>query len=284
VSASPHVLEVTDRTFEKEVMERSKQVPVLVDFWAPWCGPCRVLGPTLEKVVAEYQGRVVLAKVNADENPNLAYAFQVQSIPMVALMVDGEAVDGFLGAQGEAQVRALIDRHVTTTAGDAAAQAEAAYVDGDVGRARRLIEGVLAKKDAPASASLLRARIAVREGDGDRARTLVAALPEESPEARQGAQILAALDVLAGVDGEATAYEARLARDATDLEARYEVGRVALRRGRAKEALDLFLEIVKRDRAWRGDAGRKAMLAAFALLGPAHPLTSDYRRALALYL
>ncbi len=284
MTPAAHVLDVTDQTFEQEVLERSRQTPVLVDFWAEWCAPCRVLGPILEKVVADYAGKVVLAKVNADENPNLVYAFQVQGIPMVALLVGGQVVDGFSGAQPESAVRALLERHVSTTAEDRLRQAEAALAAGDPARARRLVDALLREKDVLPGARLLRARLALLDGDAAALREQVAALPAETPEARQGETLLAGLEFLAGAPADPGPWLARVAANPDDHEARYEAGRAHAAAGRYREALEGFLEIVRRDRAWREDAGRKGMLAVFHLLGPGHPLATEFRRQLTIYL
>lgn len=204
-------IDVTDATFERDVLERSAQVPVLVDLWAEWCGPCRMLGPILEKVVAEQDGRVDLVKLNVDENPQVAAAFQVQSIPMVVAIKDRKSVDGFIGAQGEPFVREFVQRLVPTEEENEVA---ALLRAGDEDALRRALE--LDPDNADAVLAL--AELRVEAGDPDEALALLARIPE-SAETRR----LAALArVGADTDGVGARLDALLERVKNDEGARQE--------------------------------------------------------------
>jgi putative thioredoxin len=288
--AGPHVLDVGEKDFETEVLERSRKVPVLVDFWAPWCGPCQVLGPTLEKIAEEKAGAFVLAKVNTDESPELAMAFGIQSIPMVALFKDGEAVDAFVGAQSAANVKAFLEPHLgppppkEEPAGDPVARAEAALAAGDARKAGRLLDAHLEASADDARARLLRARAALAEGDAEAVRRHVAALDEDVPERKAGAALLDALSLREACGPGEAHWRARLATAPGDLAAKHALACCLAVAGRHEQALQLLLEVVQADRRFQDGAARKAMVAVFAMLGPGHELAARYRRQLALYL
>jgi putative thioredoxin len=196
------VIEITDATFEADVIEKSKDVPVVVDLWAPWCGPCRTLGPIIEKVIDETDGRVVLVKVNVDENPNVSAAFQVQSIPAVYALKDGKVVDGFIGAQPEPAVRAFVDRLAPV-----ASEADQLAAAGDEASLRKALE--LEHDHAGAIVGL--GELLAARGDGEEALALLARIPE-SAETRRVAALARVGDEVQGDDDIETRLDALLER------------------------------------------------------------------------
>ncbi|MFV1957769.1 MAG: thioredoxin [Planctomycetota bacterium] len=285
---SSFVIQVTDRDFEQAVLERSRQVPVLVDFWASWCGPCQVLGPTLEKLAEEYEGAFLVAKVDTDENPTLATAFQIRSIPTVHLVVDGKVVDGFMGALPENEVRAFLDPHVKRAdkeaSGGGLEAAQERLEAGDASAAAALIDATLAQDAENTLAHLLRARAALALGDETVAAEHLDRIGEEASEYREAVRLRGALGFRKACgDGEAT-WRKRLAEEPEDPDALYGLGCCLALQGRHEEALDLFLGMVKRDKHWHDDAARKAMITVFGLLGSGSDLATHYRKQLAIYI
>ncbi len=285
--ASGNVIEVTDGSFESDVIARSHQVPVLVDFWAPWCGPCRILSPILEKLADEMAGAFLLAEVNTDENPGLAAAFQIQSIPTVHLLKDGRVVDGFMGALPEVKVRAFLEPHVKGQPehADEVARARDLLERGKTAEARAALRSHLEKSPGDAAARLLAARAALDAGDEAGARAELDAIPEEAEtERREGERLRGALQFRSACgEGEAH-WRARLAEAPEDLAARYALGCCLAANGRHEEALAALLEVVKRDKTFEDGAARKAMVAIFGLLGPGSDLAQRFRKQLVIYL
>ncbi|MGH8705508.1 MAG: thioredoxin [Burkholderiales bacterium] len=239
-------IEVASASFEREVLEASKTTLVVVDFWAPWCAPCRALTPILEKLAAEYGGRFRLAKVNSDENAELASAFGVRSIPDVMAFRDGRAVAQFLGALPERQVRAFIDKLLPPPELELAARAiEQKRFD----EAERLLDAVKPDVDWDERTGTLRQALAfARSGDGG-----------------------------ANEPG----LEAKLAANPADHEARLALAGLHAAKHRYRKALEELLEIVRRDRNWRDGEARRQMLAIFNLAAGEPDLVSEYRRKLA---
>jgi putative thioredoxin len=277
--------EVTDRDFETTVLERSRSIPVLVDFWAPWCGPCRMLGPVLERLAAEYADRVAVVKLETDSNPEVASRYRISSIPAVKLFRDGKVVAEFVGALPESRVRAFLDEHCPGAADRAVAAAREALAGSDLAAAERHVATALAAKSDHPGALLVAARIAFARGQLDEAIALASRVSSKEPRDLEEAQAVRALAELAklGAAGvEATAAE--VARNPDDLAARYAHAAALVAAQRWREALDVLLSIVERDRRWNDEAGRKAMLTVFAALGVQHPLSSEYRRKLMVLL
>jgi putative thioredoxin len=267
--AAGPVIEVNERTFDQEVIARSREAPVVVDFWAPWCGPCRTLGPTLERLAAEAKGAWVLAKVNVDENQRLAQAFRVQSIPAVVAVHQGKVVDQFVGALPESQVRAWLKRFVPEQGGsllEAAQALEASDPDGAIDRYRLL----LGEEPENAEALFALGRLLLLQGSPEGVATLRQLAADSSLVARAQAALPLA-DFLAEGAGPADG----------ELDTRYrQAARAALARDYAAAIEDL-LTIVARDRGFRDDGARKALLALLAALGDGHPLVPAARRRLA---
>ncbi len=281
-------METTLATFEKDVIAASTLAPVLVDFWAPWCGPCKTLGPMLEKLEAEYAGKWRLVKVNVDENQELAAHFQVRSIPHVMAFADGQPVDQFVGVLPEGQLRAFLDRLVPQGADAARAEAQEALAEGRRDDAYDALKAALAYDPGFDDARLDLIELLLEDSHIEEARNEVDLL---SPKTTQGIDarfnaIKTSLDALdAAADLPPTdALEARVAAEPGDLEARFDLASALIARRDYDGALENLLEIVKRDRTFRDDIGRKTMLSVFDLAAHQPELVSQWRRKLSASL
>ena len=276
--ATPAVVrDVDEQSFVQDVVERSGSVPVVVDFWAPWCGPCRQLGPLLERLVATYDGRIELAKVNTDENPNLAEEYRIEGIPAVKAFRDGRLLSEFTGALPEPQVRAFLQRLLPSRADELAAEAATLAYSGDAAGAESTYRRALDEDRGHRAAVIGLARMLAARAEDQEALTLLANLPADEEAARLRAE-LKLRQSSAGLDERS--YEARLSDDPTDVDAAYQLGMALAARGDYERSLEHLLQVVRLDRTYGDDAGRKAMLDIFTLLGDASPLTQTYRRRL----
>lgn len=275
--------EVGADDFASAVLERSHDVPVLVDFWAPWCGPCRSLKPVLEKLAMEFDGKFALAKLNTDEHPTIAAEFGIRSIPNVKAFRNGRMVDEFLGALPELQVRKFIERLVPSAAEELRRAAQASVAAGSPTSALEQLDAAIALE--PKNDLLLLDKAAVLIGLGraqEAKQTLEVVSPlaqSEDPYLRLAAQ----LDVMSRVEevGDAEELRARVDRDPADLEARIALADWHTYRKEYAASLPLLLEAVKRDRKYGDDAARKKMLQVFSLLENRGDLVDQYRRLLA---
>ena len=275
--------EITSADFSQVVIEGSQQAPVLVDFWAPWCGPCRALTPVLEQLADEYKGKFLLVKVNSDENLDLAREYGIRSIPNVKAFVGGQVVDEFLGALPESAVREFIDRLLPTPGElmrrDAAAHAAA----GDQQRALALLGAAAELEPNNDAIQADRIGILLDLGRIPEARAVASGLGPLAAQDSRVAQVLARLQ-LADPDAERSdpaELEARVLSNPDDLEARLRLAKLHAGVQRYEPALEQLLEIIRRDRDFGDDAGRKTMLAIFDLLQNEGALVSRYRRLLA---
>lgn len=293
--AQSPISDATDATFAEEVIEASKTVPVVVDFWAPWCGPCRQLTPALEKVVKAARGKVRLVKVNTDENPVVAQQLRIQSIPTVYGFANGRPVDGFAGALPESQVRAFVDKLIAAGGGkagpspvdEALEQARAAFEAGDADTAAAIYQQILQHDPEEARAGAGLARCHLQAGRLEQAQAAIDAVPAARAGDPEVAAVRAAVELAS--DGSAAAVdtaalEARLAKNPDDHEARYDLALGLYRAGSARAAIDSLIEIVRRDREWNDQAARKQVLKILEALGPTDPLTAEARRKLSSIL
>lgn len=280
------VFDVTDSEFADAVVARSHEIPVLVDFWAPWCGPCRMLSPVLEKLSAAYQDRVEMVKIDTDANPGVAQQFRVSSIPAVKLFKDGAVAAEFVGAQPEPRIRAFLDEHAPSAAARHAGVAHQLFDNGDLDGAAEAAITALAVEPGQPRALLVQALVGLRRGELDAAAKAVAAIPASASEWETAQALLQALELAraGAAGGGLEALRARVAAHPDDLDARYGLAGSQVTAGDLQGALDQLLAIVERDRKWRDEAGRKAMLTVFNLLGVRHPTSDEYRRKLAVLL
>lgn len=268
--------------FAVAVLEASQRVPVVVDFWAPWCGPCQSLKPILEKLAEEFGGRFLLARVNTDENQELAMQFGIRGIPDVKAFYRGQVVDQFTGALPESAVREFLARILPSPAEELRQQAAALR---EAGNHRQALETLGEASKLEPGYEQLRidaAEILLDEGRLEEARQLLDSLSAGTALGEQAQRLRARMDFApegqAGA-GEATLRE-RIARDAGDMQARLDLAHLLVSQGRHAEGMDELLEMVRRDRHWSEGAARKQLLAVFTLLGDA-PLVDEYRRKLA---
>ncbi|RMF01825.1 MAG: thioredoxin [Chloroflexi bacterium] len=278
---SDFVIDVTDQTFAAEVLERSKTTPVIVDFWAEWCGPCRMLGPVLEKLAAEYQGGFILAKLDVDSNPAAARQFQVQGIPAVKAFKDGRLVSEFTGAQPEPQVRKFIEALVPSEADLLAKQAFEWEANDQPAMAETNYRAALEKKPDHYPAKVGLGRVLLNQGKFDEGIALLQSIPAGVPERAPADALLAAAEFRRHAAGHTEAeLQAKIEANPGDVAARYALACLYAGQQKFARALDEFLEVVRRDRSYNDDGARKAMLAIFTILGEGD-LVRNYRQKLA---
>jgi putative thioredoxin len=285
---SPHSYDASVADFQDKVLEASRRVPVIVDFWAEWCQPCRILKPILEKLATEYGGRFLLAKVNSDQNQELAARYAVRGIPAVKAFVDGQMVDEFTGALPEGQVREFIDRLIPSPAEPLRLAALAAYRNADLKEALRLMGEAIKSDPRYEPAYLDYADLSIEAGQLEDARAILEPFADRARDQGRVQALLARLQ-LAGSGGGADtqALAARIAADPGDLDARLQLANALALIHEYRDAFEQLLEIVRRDRQWNDQAGRKTMLTLFSLLAPQPDLENlvrEYRIALARIL
>jgi putative thioredoxin len=280
---SEWIIDLGSQEFESAVIERSKQTPVVVDFWAPWCAPCRTLGPVLERLAQEYGGQFLLARVNVDENPELSAALNISSIPMVLGFRDGQAVAEFVGAVPDAAVRKFLTRVLPSEADNLAAEGDALRANGETDEAEVEFKRAL-DLDARCERALLGlAGILAQRDQQDEALALLDQVGP-GPLRQAAAKLAAEIRVGQGGGGDEQSLRARVAADPADLESKFLLAQVLAAASKHQEALDQYLDIVRRNREFHDDAARKAMLDIFDLLGSGHDLTHRYRSELAKVL
>ena len=274
--------DITDADFEVRVLERSKEIPVVIDLWAPWCGPCRTLGPVLEQVAAERPDDFELVKLNVDENPQVAGMLGARSIPLVVAFRDGQPVSAFVGAQPASAVRQFIEELRPGPADRKVAAAEQALSAGEVAQAETLLNEALTLEPRHVDASLLLARLLADGGRFEEALAALKALPSTGHD--EVGRLMSEIRTSMSGGGDLDALRAALAANPDDLDAMVELGRALGAAGAYQEALETLLAAVTRSPAHDNGAARQAMLDLFEVLGAAAPETKEFRRKLATAL
>lgn len=284
------VKESSTAAFARDVIEASRSALVIVDFWAPWCAPCKRLTPILEKVVKSYGGKVRLVKINADEHPALTGQLRIQSLPTIYAFRDGRPLDGFMGDQPESAVRAMIDRALGEDAeADVAAvlaAADEAREAGDLQGAAEAYAAILQQDQQHATALAGLAQCYLVSGDADRAEQMIALVPPDKRSLSVVQGVKAALDLvrMAGEADNSTDLARAVEADPADHQSRFDLAVGLAARGRKADALNHLLEIVKRQRNWNEEAARKQLVQLFDAWGPKDPLTLEGRRRLSSLL
>ncbi len=284
------VKETTTQTFVKDVVEESKRQPVLIDFWAPWCGPCKQLTPVLEKVVRAAKGKVKLVKMNIDEHPAIPGQMGIQSIPAVIAFVNGQPADGFMGALPESQVVAFLERltkdRIGGEAKDLLAAADAALAEGDPAGAADLYAQLLAEDNTNVQALAGLTRCYVETGAMEQAKQTLALVPDSKHNDPSFVAAKAALDLAEQAQslGPLTELEQKVAADPLDHQARFDLALALNGKGQRLDALEQLISIVKRDRKWNDDGARKQLVQFFDAWGPTDEATIEGRKRLSSIL
>ena len=284
------VKDTTTKTFREDVLTESVKQPVLVDFWAPWCGPCKQLQPIIEKVVKAAGGKVKLVKMNIDENPEIAGQLGIQSIPAVIAFQRGQPVDGFMGALPESQVKGFVERLVGPLGPGAAeeliAQAQEAQAQGDAAGAAALFAAVLAQEPENIAALAGLARVELDAGNLEGARGVIAAVPDAKMSDPAVASVLAAIELAekSASLGDTAELEAKIAQNANDHQARFDLAMALAAKDKRDDAVDHLIEIIKRDRTWDEDGARRHLLQFFDAWGPMDETSIAGRRKLSAVL
>ena len=281
---SEWTIDVNEENFEAEVLERSTEVPVIVDFWAEWCGPCKVLGPVLEKLADEYAGEFILAKVNVDENQGLAGAFGIQGIPAVKLFKDGDLASEFTGALPEPMLREFLSKFLPSAEDKQTEEARTLEEQGKNDEAKAIYQTILASDPNHGKALLGLGRLAMNDGDADKALEYLDKISIVADERKEADRLIARLNLQSGAAENEAALREKVKAEPDNIATRFELAQALAGAEKYEEALREFLAIVKRDREFQDDGARKAMVQIFEVLGSDDPLTDKYRSELAAAL
>ncbi|MGH8434132.1 MAG: thioredoxin [Pseudomonas sp.] len=286
---TPYIFDVSTANFDQLVIQNSFHKPVLVDFWADWCAPCKALMPLLAQITEGYRGELLLAKVNCDLEPDIVARFGIRSLPTVVLFKDGQPVDGFTGAQSESAIRTILEPHVQLpppAAADPLENAQALFAEGRIGDAESLLKRLLSEDGENPAALILYARCLAERGElGDAENALNAVKGDAQKHALASARAQLTFLRQAADLPEVASLKTRLAQNAEDDEALYQLAVQQLARQQYEPALDGLLRLFIRNRSYAEGLPHKTLLQVFDLLGNEHPLVANYRRKLyqALY-
>ena len=280
------IKDTSEASFMADVIEASREIPVIVDFWAPWCGPCKQLGPALEAAVTAAKGRVRMVKVNVDENPNISAQLRIQSIPTVYAFFEGKPVDGFQGALPASELKAFVEKLAALGGdgglADAIAAAEAMLLEGAAADAAETFAAILGEEpeNAVAFGGLLRAHMAL--GELDQAEALLAATPAKIATAKEveAARAQLALIQQAANAGPEAELRATVDADPDNLQARFDLAQALHASGKVEEAVDMLLDLFRRDRDWNEGAAKAQLFTIFDALAPKDPIVLKGRRKL----
>ncbi len=278
MSDSPYIIEVNEQNFAQVIIEGSKNVPVVVDFWADWCNPCQTLMPILKKIAEEYAGSFILAKVNSDENQNLAAQLGVRSLPTVKIFKDGQPVDEFTGALPESQVKEFIDKHIEKPGNDLVERAMSAFDQGDVYAAKTLLTDAYNEDSSNSEVALALGQVCLAASDYKSAELVVNNLNEADTNSMQGRRLKGML-TLSKADTSDMDLESlkSQARENNESEARYRFAIKLALQNQIEEAIEELLQLMHDDREFEDDGARKCLITLFDVLGD-DPLVGKYRR------
>ncbi len=280
MSESPYIHHVTAQDFNTLVVENSFKQPVLVDFWAEWCQPCQALIPVLTKLAEEYKGAFILAKVNSDEQGELAAHAGVRSLPTVKLFIDGQIADEFMGALPESEVRKFLDKYIQSESDAIMSEAVQAYHEGRKQDALDMMNKALAEDPQNAKLKINIAKMVANDGDYESASALIDTLSDEDKDQAEVREMMAQIKLAVKLKdaGDPAEIEQRLNDNPEDLDAMLQMSNYLTAAGQFEEAIKLLLDIMTKDRNFNDDAGRKGLLEVFDILGSENPLVKTYRR------
>lgn len=280
MSDSPYIHDVTIENFESVVISGSFNQPVLVDFWADWCQPCQSLIPVLHKLVEEYNGAVILAKVNSDEQGQLAAQAGVKSLPTVKLFVNGQIVNEFMGALPESEVRKFLEPYIQTESDAVLNEALQAYSEGNQQQALEMLNTALANDPQNAKLKINIAKLVANQNDFESAKALLESLPEKDKDDPEVKKILAQIKLAEQLKdlGDPQELEKRINDNPDDLDALLQMSQYLTAAENYEAAITLLMQIMKKDRGFKDDAGRKGLIELFDMLGGDNPLVQTYRR------
>ena len=280
MSDSPYILNVTAEDFQASVIDNSFKQPVLLDFWAEWCNPCQVLLPILSKLAEEYKGAFILAKINSDEQGELAAQAGVRSLPTVKLVIDGQIVNEFMGALPESEIRKFLEPYIQTESDNILDEAMQAYQQGREQDALDMLNQALADDPQNAKLKINIARLVANQGDHDSASALLDTLSEEDAEQAEVKELKAQLKLVNQLKeaGDPNQLKQRLEQDPDDLDAMLKLSNFMTASGDYQQAMELLMKIMIKDRAFEGGAARQGLIDIFDMLGHENELVKTYRR------